>query len=52
MLDAGLKVPGLKCLVLETIGAGNAPGGPDGVRTRIFAEAVKRGAIIVNVTQC
>lgn len=52
MVDAVLKVPGLKGLVLETFGAGNAPGGPDGVLTRIFAEAVKRGTIIVNVTQC
>lgn len=52
MVDAVLKVPGLKGLVLETFGAGNAPGGPDGVLTCIFAEAVKRGTIIVNVTQC
>lgn len=52
MVDAVLKVPGLKGLVLETFGAGNAPGGPDGVLTRIFTEAVQRGTIIVNVTQC
>lgn len=52
MVDAVLKVPGLRGLVLETFGAGNAPGGPDGVLTRIFADAVKRGTIIVNVTQC
>lgn len=52
MVDAVLKVQGLRGLVLETFGAGNAPGGPDGVLTRIFAEAVQRGTIIVNVTQC
>ena len=52
MVDAVLKVPDLKGLVLETFGAGNAPGGPDGVLTRIFADAIKRGTIIVNVTQC
>ena len=52
MVDAVLKVPGLKGLVLETFGAGNAPGGPDGALTRIFGDAVKRGVIIVNVTQC
>lgn len=33
-------------------GAGNAPGGPDGVLTKVFAEAVQRGIVIVNVTQC
>ena len=52
MVDAVLKVPGLKGLVLETFGAGNAPGGPDGALTRIFEEAVRRGIVIVNVTQC
>ncbi|MCJ1467173.1 hypothetical protein MMC07_005796 [Pseudocyphellaria aurata] len=52
MVDAVLKVASLKGLVLETFGAGNAPGGPDGALTRIFGDAVKRGIIIVNVTQC
>ncbi|KAL6722127.1 hypothetical protein ACLMJK_001233 [Lecanora helva] len=33
-------------------GAGNAPEGPDGALIRIFTEAVKRGIVIVNVTQC
>ena len=31
MVDAVLRVQGLKGLVLETFGAGNAPGGADGV---------------------
>lgn len=52
MVDAVLRLQGLKALVLETFGAGNAPGGPDGALTRAFANAVKRGIIIVNVTQC
>ena len=52
MMDAVLKLDGLKALVLETFGAGNAPGGPDGTLTKIFADAIKRGIIIVNVTQC
>lgn len=52
MIDAVLQVPGLKGLVLETFGAGNAPGGPDGVLTRIFGDAVQRGIMIVSVTQC
>ena len=52
MIDAVLRLDGLKALVLETFGAGNAPGGPDGALTKIFTEAVERGIIIVNVTQC
>jgi len=52
MVDAVLRVRGLRGLILETFGAGNAPGGADGALTKIFAEAVKRGIVIVNVTQC
>ena len=52
MIDAVLKLDGLKGLVLETFGAGNAPGGPDGMLTKVFADAIKREIIIVNVTQC
>lgn len=45
-----LSTPGLKGVVLETYGAGNAPS-----RTWLFKElkeAVDRGIIIVNKTQC
>ncbi|KAL9099219.1 MAG: hypothetical protein Q9163_005247 [Psora crenata] len=52
MVDAVLKLDGLKGLILETFGSGNAPGGADGALTKVFADAVKRGIIIVNVTQC
>jgi lysophospholipase len=52
MVDAVLRLDGLKGLVLETFGAGNTPGGPDSAMTRILADAVKRGIVIVNVTQC
>lgn len=52
MVDAVLRLEGLKGLVLETFGAGNTPGGPDSAMTRILADAVKRGIVIVNVTQC
>ena len=52
MVDAVLKLDGLKGLVLETFGAGNAPGGPDGALTKVFADAIKRDIIVVNVTQC
>ncbi|KAF6218961.1 hypothetical protein HO133_005505 [Letharia lupina] len=52
MVEAVLQLDGLKGLVLETFGAGNAPGGPDGALTKVFANAIRRGIIIVNITQC
>lgn len=52
MVEAVLRLDGLKGLVLETFGAGNTPGGADSAMTRAFADAVKRGIVIVNVTQC
>ncbi|KAF1814035.1 asparaginase-domain-containing protein [Eremomyces bilateralis CBS 781.70] len=52
MLDAVLRLPSLQGLILETFGAGNTPGGPDGTLTRVLAAAVQRGIVIVNVTQC
>lgn len=52
MVDSVLRMDGLKGLVLETFGAGNTPGGADGAMTHILADAVKRGIVIVNVTQC
>lgn len=52
MVDAVLRVEGLKGLILETFGTGNAPGGPDSSMTNVLASAVQRGIVIVNVTQC
>lgn len=52
MLDAVLRLDGLRGLVFETFGAGNAPGGPDSAMTKVISEAVTRGIVIVNVTQC
>ena len=52
MVNAVLRLDGIKGLVLETYGAGNAPGGPDGALTKIFANAIQRGVIVVSVTQC
>lgn len=49
-LHACLHAPGLKAVVLETFGAGNAPT-TDWFINEI-SEAVGRGVIIVNVTQC
>ena len=52
MVDTVLRLAGLKGLVLESFGAGNAPGGPDGTMTKVLTDAIKRGIVIVNVTQC
>ncbi|SPQ21175.1 df3ae2d4-c3e8-4aad-9c06-f953876d3e6d [Thermothielavioides terrestris] len=52
MVDSVLRVPNLRGLILETFGMGNAPGGVDGSLTKVFREAVERGIVIVNVSQC
>ncbi|KAF7504798.1 hypothetical protein GJ744_001731 [Endocarpon pusillum] len=52
MVERVLQTGGLRGLVLETFGAGNAPGGADNAMTRVIEEAVQRGIVIVNVTQC
>ena len=50
MLRAMLSIEGLQAVVLETYGAGNAPTAPEFIRT--VREAVERGVIVMNVTQC
>ena len=45
-----IESPGLKALVLETYGAGNAPTAPWFLG--LLGAAIKNGLIIVNVTQC
>lgn len=52
MLDSVLRVPGLRGLILETFGAGNAPQGEDGSMIAVIRSAVERGIVIVNVSQC
>jgi len=52
MIDGVLRVPGLRGLILETFGAGNAPSGPDNSLTNVIKAAVSRGIVIVNVSQC
>ncbi|KAI9860920.1 MAG: hypothetical protein M1813_005599 [Trichoglossum hirsutum] len=52
MIDGVLRVKGLRGLVLETFGAGNAPGGSDGALTKVIQDAIRRGIVVVNVTQC
>lgn len=50
LLQGILNIPGLKALVFETYGAGNAP--TDDWLLSDLSEAIKRGLHIVNVTQC
>ncbi|KAI9884189.1 MAG: hypothetical protein M1823_004028 [Watsoniomyces obsoletus] len=52
MVDGVLRLDGLRGLVLETFGAGNAPKGTDSAMTKVIADGVRRGIVIVNVTQC
>lgn len=52
MVEGVLQLDGLRGLVLETFGAGNAPSGTDSIMTKIIANAIQRGIVIVNVTQC
>ncbi|KAI7546963.1 asparaginase-domain-containing protein [Hortaea werneckii] len=48
MVDLFLHTEGLRGLILETFGSGNTPGGPDSPFTRVLADAVSRGIVIVN----
>ncbi|ALM09333.1 1-alkyl-2-acetylglycerophosphocholine esterase [Sediminicola sp. YIK13] len=50
VLQSILKIPGLKALVLETYGAGNAP--TDAWLLQDLKDAIDGGLHIVNVTQC
>lgn len=52
MIDGVLRLKGLRGLILETFGAGNAPGGEDGSLTAVIKAAVERDIVIVNVSQC
>lgn len=52
MLDSVLHVPNLRGLILETFGAGNAPSGADGSMTTVMTNAIARGIVIINVSQC
>ena len=45
-----LSTPGLKGVILKTFGAGNAPG--EKWLSEALKEAVDRGIVIVNITQC
>ena len=49
-MAAILKIEGLKAVVLETYGSGNAPRKEWFIR--LLCQASARGIIIVNITQC
>ena len=50
VVKSTLAIPGLKALILETFGSGNAP--TDSWFINCLEEAIKNGLIIYNVTQC
>lgn len=50
VLSAILSIPDLKGVVLETFGSGNAPS--EAWFIDLLREALERGIVIVNVTQC
>lgn len=50
VVSAHLNIPGLRGLVLETYGSGNSPITPWFIQQ--LGEAIHRGIVIVNVTQC
>jgi len=50
MLRTILRAPGLRGVVLETYGAGNAP--TSEWFTRLIRETIERGIVVLNVTQC
>lgn len=44
------NTPGIKGIVMKTFGAGNGPNDPWFIRT--LEDAVKRGLVVVNISQC
>ena len=50
VVESILNIPGLKGVVMETFGSGNAP--CEEWFLKMLKEAVDRGIVIVNVTQC
>lgn len=50
VIKSVVNIPGLKALIIETFGAGNAPIIPE--MFEILEKAIKNGMIVLNVTQC
>lgn len=49
-VEAILQTKGLKALILETYGSGNAPSAPWFIDT--LTKAIKKGILILNISQC
>jgi L-asparaginase len=49
-MQSVFNTEGLRAVILETFGSGNAPSNPEFIS--ILEEAVNKGIVIVNVTQC
>jgi L-asparaginase len=49
-MQSVFNTEGLRAVILETFGSGNAPSHPEFIS--ILEEAVQKGIVIVNVTQC
>lgn len=49
-VDAILNIPGLRAVVLETFGSGNAS--TERWFVKALQQAIKRGLIVLNITQC
>jgi L-asparaginase len=50
VIESMLNIKGIKGVILETYGAGNAPSNKDFVR--LISDAISKGIYIINVTQC
>lgn len=50
VLEAVFNTPGLRAVVIETFGVGNAP--TTEAFTNILSKAIEKGIVIVNITQC
>ncbi len=49
-VSAVTSIPGLKAIVLETFGSGNAPTSPEFLK--LLSSAIKKEIIILNISQC
>lgn len=50
VIDSIISITGIKAIVLETYGSGNAPTGKDFIES--IKKAIKKDIIVMNITQC
>ena len=50
VVRANLNIPGLRGMIIETFGTGNSPRMPEFIE--LLKNAIDRGIVLVNVTQC